>query len=342
MNNMMIQSYSHNTLFIQNMHMKPASKAPTMHADREVMEDVSNLQVQIRTSDNAATKIPSKPESVQKINPRKKRHTDAFPDNGNDDTHKVVVLTIEQIRVRRQQMKVIEAMKSYHSSVQSVSKLGDSCIQTLITDYMKPKSELTERKLTDLEAAQLLVNPDQFQEEGVLDERTFHFANTLEEFEDVIAYEQEKANQNIQRKLYFSEKKPLLRMPNLVKCGLMRCAGCGNLMIHCHDVVYGPFCVYEVVKYCRDTGNTLSDTSVKKVFLDTYNRCLAFLTFREKNKKPHDHWVFPPLCVQDNSYSYALFWYEWIVEGLWVFRGDSNVNEDDEDDSDKEDSDYEE
>ena len=131
-------------------------------------------------------------------------------------------------------------------------------------------------------------------------------------------------------------------MPNFAKCGSMRCAGCGNLMIHCHDVVFGMFCVYEVVRFCKDMGNTLSDTAIKKVFLDTYNRCLAFLTFREKNKRPHDHWVFPPLCVQDNSYSYALFWYEWIVEDAWVFPGDSNVNDNKEVDSEEEDSDDEE
>lgn len=244
------------------------------------------------------------------------------------------MLTIEQIRVRCEQMKVIDAMKSYHNSVKSLSNFDDTHTQTLIENYVKPKSEMTERELTDLEASQLLVKPDPFQEEGVLEECTFHFANTLEEFEDFVAYGQEKANRNIQCKLYVSKKKPLLHMPNLAKCGSMHCAGCGNLMIHCHNVVFGIIFVYEVVRYCENLDNVVTDTSIKKVFLDTYNRCLTFVTFREKNKRPHNHWVFPPLCVQDNSYAYALFWYEWIIKDLWVFCGDSDVN----DDEDKNDS----
>ena len=50
-----------------------------------------------------------------------------------------------------------------------------------------------------------------------------------------------------------------------------------------------------------------------------------FVLFKAKAKKVHDGWIFPPLCVQDNSYVYALFWYEWIVQGLWRFNGDGVI-----------------
>ena len=231
-------------------------------------------------------------------------------------------------------MKVVNAMKEHHSAMKSLTHFGDSRIQTLITDYMKPKSQLKERKLSDLEAAQLLVKPDPFLAEGQVNPNEYHFGHTLESYQHFIDEEQERVNKDVQRKLYVSEKKPLLRMPNLAKCGWMKCAGCGNLMINCHDVVFGAYCVYEVVKYCSSMASyELTETAIKKVFLDTYNRCLAFVLFKAKNNKVHDEWVFPPLCVQDNSYSYANFWYQWIVEGLWVFPSDK----DDEDEEEGED-----
>ena len=115
-------------------------------------------------------------------------------------------------------MKVIKAMKAHHSSIKSsLSNFGNSCIQSTVVDYVKPKSEMRERKLSDLEASQLIVKSDLFQAKGVLDERTFHFANVMEEYEDFVEYEQQKANQDISRHFYVSKKKPLLCMPNLTK-----------------------------------------------------------------------------------------------------------------------------
>ena len=77
-------------------------------------------------------------------------------------------------------------------------------------------------------------------------------------------------------------------------------------MYTCHDVMFGAFCIYECV-YCKGNNNLVCHTAIKKVFLDTYNnRCLAFVVFRGRNKTIQDEWVFPPLCVQDNSYSYVL------------------------------------
>ena len=91
------------------------------------------------------------------------------------------------------------------------------------------------------------------------------------------------------------------------------------------------------------SGFPIDEVAVKKVFLDTYNRCLAFVLFKAKAKKVHNGWIFPPLCVQDNSYAYALFWYEWIVEDLWGLSEDKendnavlkNVDEQDEEDEEE-------
>ena len=58
---------------------------------------------------------------------------------------------------------------------------------------------------------------------------------------------------------------------------------------------------------------------IKKIFIDTYNRSLAFDLFKQ-NKLDNDDWIFPPACMQDNSYDYAVFWYQWQVEGDWFIK----------------------
>ena len=318
--------------------------------DASALKDVSNLEARVQTAHNDVSIEPSKLETKyckdnqnsSISNPNKKRVVESFADDGNTlETHKMVVLTLEDICMRRQQMKVLTAMKEHHFAKESLTGFGDARIQTVVTNYMKPKSGLMERKLSDLEAASLLVKLDPFQPDGVLDPNDFHFGHTLESYEAFIEEEQEKANRNIQRKLYVAEKKPLLQMPNLAKCGWMRCSGCGNLIINCHDVVFGPFCVYKSIKYCTEMQHyAVSDIALKKVFLDTYNRCLAFVMFKSKEKKVHNKWIFPPLCVQDNSYSYILFWFEWIVEGIWTFEGDKKKSGDTDEDGEDEDGDY--
>ena len=114
---------------------------------------MSNLQVEVQTTNHGVSNKPSKSETENVSPPAKKRAADVFADNGNEQTHKTVVITLADIKVRRQQMKVVNAMKEHHSAMKSLTHFGDSRIQTLITDYMKPKSQLKERKLSDLEAA---------------------------------------------------------------------------------------------------------------------------------------------------------------------------------------------
>ena len=309
-------------------------------------KEMSNLQTLASAASPVDSKRPTKTDDVQKpiidgfnFDANKKRSVDVFADSatGHEATHQKIVLKVEDIRARRQQMKVIEAMRAHHMSMQKLSNFGDERVQTMLEDYVKPKSVMRERKLSDLEAAQLMKKPDPFLPDGALDERTFHFANEMEEYEDFIEYEQQKANRDISRHFYKSELKPFLRMPNLSKCGWMRCSGCGNFMMTCHDVVFGAFCVYECIKYCQENDNLVSDTAVKKVFLDMYNRALAFYIFREKNWKVKNAWIFPPLCMQDNSYAYILFWFEWIVQDLWTFgKKDGEEDEDDKDSDDEE------
>ena len=70
---------------------------------------------------------------------------------------------------------------------------------------------------------------------------------------------------------------------------------------------------------------------LKKIYIDTYNRQLAYATFKQA-KGVHEDWVFPPPCMQDNSYGYMLFWYQWIFEGKWEMEWPAD-KENDEDGS---------
>lgn len=55
---------------------------------------------------------------------------------------------------------------------------------------------------------------------------------------------------------------------------------------------------------------------MKNIYIDMYNCILAYHTFK-KGKVTHDDWVFPPPCMQDNTYNYVVFFYEWIFGGKW-------------------------
>lgn len=90
-------------------------------------------------------------------------------------------------------------------------------------------------------------------------------------------------------------------------------------MTECHDIIYGPFCVNEVVNYVNlDPDNCCDDIVIKKIFIDAYNRTLAFDLFRTKGIKQHKNWIFPKRCMQNNSYDYALFWYCFKMRGGWI------------------------
>ena len=81
-------------------------------------------------------------------------------------------------------------------------------------------------------------------------------------------------------------------------------AGCRKMMIFCHNIIYGSFCVYKVIKYCVEYLDYCDDAIIKKIFINTFNHALEFYTFRQMKKKVHRDWVFHPFCMQDYSYGY--------------------------------------
>lgn len=64
---------------------------------------------------------------------------------------------------------------------------------------------------------------------------------------------------------------PFYCIPDLKKYGNKVCAGCGNILIHSHDVVYGVFCIYKVIKYCANYDFYCNDVIIKKIFINVYS-----------------------------------------------------------------------
>lgn len=64
--------------------------------------------------------------------------------------------------------------------------------------------------------------------------------------------------------------------------------------------------MFKVINFCTKMEGFIDDIVVRKVLIDTYNCCLAFMIFKEK-KGLHKKWIFAPLCVQDNLNDYAKF-----------------------------------
>ena len=110
---------------------------------------------------------------------------------------------------------------------------------------------------------------------------------------------------------------PFYSVVNLKRHGTEKCKGCGKVMYKCHDILYGPFAINEIVNYTNlQPENMVDDLVIKKIFIDTYNRSLAFDLFRNEGIKSNKDWLFPPRCMQDNLYDYALFWYRYKAELL--------------------------
>ena len=111
--------------------------------------------------------------------PRKTRIVNATSTKINKDTNKTIILALVDIKVRRHPLKVIRAMQENSHSMNSLTNLGDNCIQTLIEDFVKPNFKLRDYKLSNLETHQLLlVKSDIFQLDRQINLNSFHFGHS--------------------------------------------------------------------------------------------------------------------------------------------------------------------
>ena len=144
-----------------------------------------------------------------------------------------------------------------------------------------------------------------------------HFGHTWSSYADYIEEEERKAGADSPIcEAAKGANHLFLCMPDFSKCGMKICCSCRNCMTNCHDVMFGPYCIFCFLCFCNQMPDFVDNIVLKKIFIDTYNCELAFTMFKQA-KGVHEDWVFPPPCMQDNSYGYMTFWYEWIFEGKW-------------------------
>ena len=224
-------------------------------------------------------------------------------------------------------MKVVKAFQKHLCSVEHLQK-EDSCVHTMITDWVKTKDDMKKHSLTNIEKKFLLTKPDVFQDDWQVDPEEKQILGTCHmTYSSFIRREEKKhMKESPERALYRAEGKPFLRMPNLMRDGNKKCSGCGEIVMNCHDVLYGPFCVFEVIQFCNHKVYSIDNVVVKKIFIGNYNRQLATDLFKS-NKGPLEEWQFPPPCMQNNSYDYALFWYSWMIECEWRMKSDDELEE---------------
>ena len=256
---------------------------------------------------STSTKKPMKKKGT--IQAQKKRDLDAETRN---------YLIAQDRKVRKQQIKLLEAIQSQERSIAAL-KITNSRIQTRICDHLKGRHEMKSH-LVSVDVAKILQKPRPWQYKDMIErddnpglEAAFTDFVDEEETKRVQAGEENVKKSGGQDSKPAARKDPprrYLSIVNLKSHGNEICAGCNNIMTKCHDVVYGPHAVNEVVCYINQNPEDCDDITVKKIFIDTYNNDLSLDIFRGEAKDiKSDSWLFPPRCMQDNSYSYAIYWY---------------------------------
>ena len=110
--------------------------------------------------------------------------------------NKSIVLGSEAARMKRQQIKVLKAILEHHESMKSFNQLGDHRVQQLITDYLKPRSEMKKYPpLCDIERYELLKRPGPRTPDVAVDSLiSFSLGGTLSHYQKYIEEEEEKAH----------------------------------------------------------------------------------------------------------------------------------------------------
>ena len=152
----------------------------------------------------------------------------------------------ETERLRDQQLKIFHAIRDHERALKTLRE-REPTVHTKITDSVVPVSEmkLVKPSAQDLK---LLRMPAAYEPFDAVDPQNYQIVGVRNGFQKFIEKEE---NSHPNPGLYKDkkEKTPVLKVIDLRKVGLMKCEGCGNIMTECHDVLYGPFCVYVVIRY---------------------------------------------------------------------------------------------
>ena len=102
------------------------------------------------------------------------------------------VLTSGIATVRRQQIKVLKAFQQHLNAYKKLTK-DNHRIHSVIKEWLETRKDMKAHALTKIEAKQLLVKPDLFQPDDVVDPDSFHFGFTHMSYRDFIQEQEQKA-----------------------------------------------------------------------------------------------------------------------------------------------------
>ena len=227
-------------------------------------------------------------------------------------------------KVRIQHDKIMRAVKKQHRMIKELKERSDHTVQTKMTDFIKPSDGLK---------AKMLIKPGPWDHKGEIEgERSTSnmiYGSVCDNFDEWIEEEEGKRKPKGSKKV-----RKYLGVVDLEKYGNEKCKGCGQIMTECHDIKYGAWCLHEVIVYVMRAPSFACTNAAKKIFIDTYNQSYGFSSFHDiTEKKTHVDWVFPPTCVQRNSYDYAMYWFVDYIENVYHGGIFNTTDEDDNDDS---------
>ena len=111
---------------------------------------------------------------------------------------------------------------------------------------------------------------------------------------------------------------PFYETYDLAKDGHKFCKHCNTSLTSCHDVLFGMYCVSTVVRYYKEEKNLADDLTAKKVFINSYNSALEFHNYKLTGAMGDRVMLYPPVCLEQNSYEYATYWMQWKKKGMWL------------------------
>ena len=100
--------------------------------------------------------------------------------------NKSVLLGLEAARSKRQQLFILKAMQEHLQSIKAITSDGDHRVDKMITDYLKPRSEMKEYILSDIKHYSLLKRPGPSTLDVAVDPIAFDFAYNLVHYRKII------------------------------------------------------------------------------------------------------------------------------------------------------------
>ena len=138
------------------------------------------------------------------------------------------------------------------------------------------------------------------------------------ELEEENSAKKKKKKRNTGRSKTVSVPPYCYQVYDMKKDGKKTCKHCNTKLTSCHDVLFGMFCISAVVRYYKENTTMAEDLVAKKVFINSYNNALEFHNFKITGKMRAVEMVYPPICLEQNSYEYATYWMEWKKKGMWL------------------------